>query len=99
MGRARRLAKKTVEVSVEYRLLVDLEVVTFLEGLPRARRHRLVQLLEKMRAFPSNYSDYAETDAIGRRVEVCIFSRWAIHFWIDAADRHVKVLAVETADV
>jgi hypothetical protein len=45
----------------------------------------------KLRAFPTNYSDYHETDAVGRRVEVCILSHWAIHYGIDGADQHVKI--------
>ena len=71
---------------MEYRLLVDLEVIGTLEGLSRAQRHRLIDLFAKIRSFPSNYSDYHERDAVGRRVEVCILSNWAIHYWIDDAD-------------
>jgi hypothetical protein len=47
---------------------------------------------------PDRSSDYFEHDAIGRRVEISICSGYAIHYWIDFADRHIKVLAVVPAD-
>jgi hypothetical protein len=84
---------------MEYRLLVDLEVIEVIDRMPKAQRKRLLDLFAKIRAFPSNYSDYHERDAIGRRVEVCILSRWAIHYWIDSADQHVKILALRPAGV
>ncbi len=83
---------------MEFRLLIDLEVVETLDGLPTRVRNRLLAQLQKIRSFPSNFSDYYEQDASGRRVEICIFSGWAVHYWIDFADRHVKVLALTPAD-
>ena len=84
---------------MEYRLFVDLEVIEVMDKMPKAQRRRFLALFDRLRAFPSNYSDYHEADAVGRRVEVCILSPWAIHYWIDGADRHVKILAVRPADV
>lgn len=83
---------------MEYRLLIDLEAIELLDSLPKKDRNRLIDQFEKIRSFPSNYSDYYESDTVGRRIEICILSRWAIHFWIDPADRHVKVLALRSAD-
>jgi hypothetical protein len=84
---------------MEYRLLVDREVIEVMDSMPKAQRRRFLALFERLRAFPTNYSDYHEADAVGRRVEVCILSQWAIHYWIDDADRHVKILAIRPADV
>jgi hypothetical protein len=83
---------------MEYRLLVDLEAIQVLDGLPKRERSRLIDQFEKIRSFPGNYSDYHELDFVGRRIEICILARWAIHYWIDSADRHVKVLALKSAD-
>ncbi|MBI4327183.1 MAG: hypothetical protein HY674_18255 [Chloroflexi bacterium] len=52
----------------------------------------------RIRDFPSRYVDYHEQDAVGRRVEISIYGRFAIHYWTDFADRHVKVLALKPAD-
>ena len=83
---------------MHYRLLIDLEGVAILESLPKRIRSRLFDQFHKLRDFPSHYSDCAEYDNVGRRVEICIVAGWAIHYWIDEADRHVKVLALTPAD-
>jgi len=83
---------------VEYRLLIDLEAVEVLDRLPKRVRHRILDQFHKIRSFPSDSSDYYERDTVGRRVEICVFSGWAIHYWIDSADRHVKVLLLTRAE-
>ncbi len=44
------------------------------------------------------FSDFVEVDAAGRRVDVHIFRKFAIKYWTDFADRHVKVLDLHLAD-
>ena len=66
--------------------------------MPPRTRSRLLKQLQAIRSFPSEHSDSYEQDAIGRRVEICVRSGWAIHYWIDFADRQVKVLALNPAD-
>lgn len=83
---------------MEYRLLKDLEAISMLDQLPKRVRLRLLQQFTKIRSFPSNYSDYHETDAAGRRIEISVHAGWAVHYWIDSADWHVKVLALQPAD-
>jgi hypothetical protein len=83
---------------MDYRLLIDLEVVETLDRIPKAVRRRLLQEFHSIRSFPGNYSDYQEYDAVGRRVEIRIVSGWAVHYWNDFADRQVKILAVRPAD-
>jgi hypothetical protein len=83
---------------VKYRLLFDLEAVTFLDSLPARVRSRLLFHFINLRATPDRYSDYHENDATGRRIEISVFAGYSVHYWIDFADRHVKVLAVKFAD-
>ncbi len=82
---------------MEYRLLIDLEVLETLDNLPKRVRSQLLNQFQKIRDFPTNYSDYYEYDTAGRRVAICICGSLAIHDWIDSADRHVKVLALTPA--
>ena len=49
-------------------------------------------------AFPSNFADYVEYDSASRRVGVHVFGKFAIKFWDDVADRHVKILDLHYAD-
>lgn len=67
-------------------------------GGPKKVRTRLLEHFAAVRSFPGNHSDYHESDAIGRRIEISVLGGWAIHYWIDGADRHVKVLALKAAD-
>jgi hypothetical protein len=82
---------------MDYRLLVDLEAIALLNTLPKKTRDRLLLQFTRIRDFPSNFSECYAHDAAGRRVEICIVAGWAIHYWIDFADRHVKVLALRPA--
>ena len=83
---------------MDYRLLVELEAIIVLDSIPKRTRTRLIDHFIRLRSTPDRYSDYYERDSIGRRVEISVFAGYSIHYWIDVADRHVKVLAVKPAD-
>ncbi|MEI9959595.1 MAG: hypothetical protein WDM76_00280 [Limisphaerales bacterium] len=48
--------------------------------------------------YSSKFSDYTEADITGRRVDIHICGKYAVKFWGDHADRHVKILDVRFAD-
>ena len=83
---------------MDYRLLVDLEAIAVLHVMPKRTRTLLLDHFVKLRASPDRYSDYHENDSTGRRVEISVNAGYAIHYWIDFADRHVKILALKAAD-
>ena len=80
------------------RLLVDIEVLEFLRTRGKREQEDLLKRFRAIAAAPVNYSDYAEQDATGRRVEVHVFRKLAIKYWDDFADKHVKILDVHPAD-
>jgi hypothetical protein len=82
----------------ESRLLIDVEVLELLRSLRRRDQADLLKRFREIGAFPSNYSDYVEYDSRGRRIEVHVFRQYAIKYWDDFADRHVKILDVHLAD-
>ena len=82
----------------QYRLLVDLETIRDLDSLPKKTRNRILDHFSHLRETPDRLSDFHETDSIGRRIEISIFSGFAVHYWIDFSDRHIKILAVSPAD-
>jgi hypothetical protein len=47
--------------------------------------------------YPDTSADFHETERSGRRVEISVFAGYAIHYWIDFADRHVKILVLKPA--
>lgn len=80
---------------MKYRLLVDLEVIAILDAIPKKERARLLDHFTRLRVEPDQHADHHERDSSGRRIEINIFSGYAIHYWIDFADRHVKILALK----
>lgn len=83
---------------MSFRLLIDYEVIEFMEALPRKDRLVLRNRLVAIQDFPSRYSDYTEYDLTGRRVDIHICGKFAIKFWADHADRHIKILDLHFAD-
>ncbi len=83
---------------MDYRLLIDMEAVAFLDFMPKKTRTRLLDHFVALRSAPDQLSDYYEHDKIGRRIEINIFVGYSIHYWIDLADRHIKILAIAPAD-
>jgi mRNA-degrading endonuclease RelE of RelBE toxin-antitoxin system len=81
-----------------YSLLIDIEVLDFLQDLPPSARRKVFNHIRKFIDYPERYSDYIHYDNGGRRLDVCVFSGYAIYYWIDFADRHVKVLRIRNAD-
>jgi hypothetical protein len=81
-----------------YRLLVAWEGIEQINGLPRAKRAILRNALRRIGEFPDAASDYRETGSRGIPVDVHVSGGFAIKYWIDFADRHVKVLDLEPAD-
>lgn len=82
----------------EYRLLIDIEVIEFLRGMRRIEQERLLRHFRAIAVSPAKYYDYVEADAIGRRLGVNVFSNFAIRFWEDFADMHLKILEITRAD-
>jgi hypothetical protein len=83
---------------MKYRLLIDYEVIEFVEALTRKDRCLLRNRLVAIQDNPQQFSDYTEADSTGRRVPIHICGKYAIKFWEDHTDRHVKILDVRLAD-
>jgi hypothetical protein len=83
---------------MKYRLLIDYEVIEFIENLPRKDQRLLRSHFVAIQDFPRRYSDYVEHDSEGRRVDIHICGKYAIKFWEDFADKHLKILSVHLAD-
>jgi hypothetical protein len=82
----------------EYRLLIAIEVIDFLRIRPRAQQEALIARFRAIASAPTQFCDYTEPDAIGRDVGIHVFAKYAIRYWEDAADMHVKILEIHPAD-
>jgi len=83
---------------VKRRLLIDAEVLGFLAGLRKQDRDFLLARFEAIRDFPAHHMDYRYRDETGRDLDGHVAGRFAIGFWDDLTDRHVKIMKVSWAD-
>jgi mRNA-degrading endonuclease RelE of RelBE toxin-antitoxin system len=83
---------------MKWRLLLDIEAIDFLASLSRADEARLRQRLRQIQEAPDRFADYPERDEHGREVDVHLCGRFAIIYWSDHADLHLKVLKISPAD-
>jgi hypothetical protein len=83
---------------MKFRLFVDFDVAEFMTGLSRSDQRALRSRFLELQDFPTRYIDYREYDSVGHRIEISICGRFAIKFWIDHLDKHIKVLEVKLAD-
>jgi len=81
-----------------FRLLVDYEVFEFVVRLNAKEQHLIRREMLRVRDFPYNNADYAETDELGRQYHVHIFGKYALKYWIDEADRHLKMMEMRASD-
>jgi mRNA-degrading endonuclease RelE of RelBE toxin-antitoxin system len=82
----------------EYRLLIAIEVVEFLERLPRRNRQVIRNAIKRIGEDPRRWSDAEDRDETGRRLEIAIVGEYALTYWIDSVDMHVKILDIHGAD-
>ncbi len=80
------------------RLLIDSEVLEFLGRLKKRDRDFLLSRFEAIRDFPAQHVGYHQRDERGRDLDGHIAGRFAIVFWDDFADRHIKIMGVAWAD-
>ena len=83
---------------IRYRLLVDWEVVEKLNQIPLPTRRLLRQALARIAEAPDAASDFREPNPRGIALDIHLSAGYALKYWIDFADRHIKVLELERAD-
>ncbi len=82
---------------VKYRLFVDADVIEQLDALPATLHHRLRRRFRQIQESPHRFSDFTEPDESGRLHDVHLFAGFAIYYWDDFADRHIKITGLERA--
>jgi hypothetical protein len=79
---------------MQFRLLIDLDVLDILAKYPASRGRRLFAHFRKIQSYPENCSEFVEPDDEGRQLAISTFDNISIHYWIDYADRHIKILRI-----
>ena len=83
---------------MNYRLLVSLDVLELIERLPRKARLGLRATIAEIGRDPIGISDATDLDSKGRIVQIMIVGDYALTYWNDDADKHVKLLDIHSAD-
>ncbi len=83
---------------MRYKLLVSIDVVEFLERLPLKTRKSIRNAIAAIGDDPLGMADAEEFDDVGRQLQIAIAGDFAFTYWIDDADRHVKILDLHAAD-
>lgn len=79
-------------------LLVSIRVIEFLERLPRKQRTILRNAISAIENNPLLASDRTDYDSEGRYVHIKIVHDYALVYWVDDADRHLKILDIHAID-
>jgi hypothetical protein len=82
-----------------YTLLIALEVVEFLEGLSMGQRKNIRVAIVAIVNDPLSQSDAEEYDDCGRLLHLVIVGEYALSYWVDDADMHIKILEINPADI
>jgi hypothetical protein len=81
-----------------FRLLIDHEVLEFIAQLGRKEQPLIHREMLRVWDFPCHHADYPEKDELGRQYHVHIFGKYALKYWIDEADRHLKIMETRLSD-
>jgi hypothetical protein len=76
---------------MNYRLLIDYEVIEFLETLSRREQRLLRNRFVAFRDYPQKFSDYTEPDHTGRRVDIHICGNTPSNFGRTTPTRAIKM--------
>lgn len=80
-----------------YSALLHLEVTETLQALRRSERDRVLRFLHSLTLNPFQAGDFQEYDELRRANEVKILGRLAIVYYVDNADREVRILEIRRA--
>ena len=83
---------------MNYLLLIAVDVLEFIERLPRRTRLGLRSAIADIGEDPIGVSDATDYDSTGRMVQLIVVGEYALVYWIDDVDKHVKVLDIHSAD-
>jgi len=83
---------------MRFRLLIAVDVLEFIERLPRKILLGLRSGIAEIGSDPLGVSDATEYDSTGRMVQISVIGDYPLTYWIADADRHVKILDIHSAD-
>lgn len=99
-GRSRRSnygATWSVTSPLKYEPVFAEDVLEHFVQLPRRRQRHVGQLARQLANPPFVRSDYATLDAQGRRMEHLLMGDFVFSYWLDHANREVRIVEITDA--
>ena len=81
-----------------YRVLIAWHLWPEVNALPMRMRRVLYRKFDQLEETPDAVSEFQSSGENGRIHDGFIIGKLAFFYWIDFADRHVKVLRIGPAD-
>ena len=81
-----------------YAVYLRVEAAGLLKAAGAQDRRRIEGFIDSLAGNPFRTGDYAETDSVGRPIQIKILGNFAVAFWADHAVKEIKVVAIVRAD-
>ncbi len=81
-----------------YAVYLRIEAAELLKAVAAQHRRRIEGYIDSLAGNPFRTGDYAETDSVGRPIQIKILGNFAVAFWADHAVKEIKVVAIVRAD-
>ncbi len=78
----------------DYTCYLSAEAVSFVVGLPKQRQWKVIDLVERIAAFPGFISDYQTMDTQGRSIDNLLLEEFLFTYWVDHASMEVQVTEI-----
>ena len=78
-----------------YVLFLRAEAASFLHSLRREEKEPLRRFFDFLEQYPTTVGEATERDSVGRAVQVKFVRRLKVVYWVNHADKEVKVLRLE----
>ncbi|MEO8353289.1 MAG: hypothetical protein ABI680_16295 [Chthoniobacteraceae bacterium] len=81
-----------------YRVLIAWRLWSEINAIPHAVKREIYRKFDQLEESPDAISEFQSLDDTGRTLDCFIAGQLAVFYWVDFADRHVKVLDIRPAD-
>ena len=81
-----------------YAVYLRIEAAESLKSVAARHRREIENFIDSLSGHPFRTGDYAETDSVGRPIQIKILGNFAVAFWADHAVKEIKVVAIVRAD-
>jgi hypothetical protein len=81
---------------VEYRLVLESNVLHFVLSRRLAERRFLIQTFDALATDPYRHGDFREATDEGRAMEVLLMGKFLITYWADHAVKELRIVRAES---